>query len=266
MPFLQNDLIKYYTFASLAEHPVKQAIFTRHGGVSPQPWASLNLGSTVGDDPKRVVENRRRAFNALGVELSSLYDVWQVHSTDVVYTDCPRPLYIPHLKADAILTDRPGVNLFMRFADCVPILLYDPMRPAVGLVHAGWKGTVTRVAAVAVGAMQAKLGSQPADLVAAIGPSIGPHHYEIGPEVISQVKQAFGQDAIQLLQKTNRGAAGSLQFDLWNANRLVLEGAGVRQIEIAEICTACHLEDWYSHRGEHGSTGRFGVLLGIETQ
>jgi copper oxidase (laccase) domain-containing protein len=107
---------------------------------------------------------------------------------------------------------------------------------------------------------------QPWHLVAAIGPSIGPHHYEIGPEVISQVKQAFGQDAIQLLQKTNRGAAGSLQFDLWNANRLVLEGAGVRQIEIAEICTACHLEDWYSHRGEHGSTGRFGVLLGIETQ
>jgi len=187
-----------------------------------------------------------------------------VHSADVVYTDQPRPVHAPHLKADAILTDRPGVGLFMRFADCVPILLYDPRRHAVGLVHAGWKGTVQRVAAAAVVAMQDRMNSRPADLMAAIGPSIGPHHYVVGPDVIARVRQAFGQDASKLLQNVDREGAVGVQFDLWSANRLVLEDAGVQQIEVAGICTACHLEDWYSHRGEHGMTGRFGVLLGLK--
>jgi hypothetical protein len=263
MPFHQNGLIKYYTFASLADYPVRQAIFTRRGGVSPRPWTGLNLGGTVGDDPQRVLENRHRALAALGVELDSLYDVWQVHSANVVYTDRPRPLDVPHLKADAILTDRPGITLFMRFADCVPILLYDPRHRAIGLVHAGWKGTVERVATAAIESMQDRIGSRPADLIAAIGPSIGPHHYEVGPEVITQVKLVFGSQASQLLHTIQGRETEGVQFDLWNANRLVLEGAGVHQIEIAEICTACHTEDWYSHRGEHGNTGRFGVLLGI---
>ena len=264
MPFHHSDEIRYHTFESLEETGIVHAAIARQGGVSPQPWASLNVGGTVGDEAARVLENRKRSFRALGREFGSLYDVWQVHGTDVVCTDSPRPLDQPHRKADAILTDQPGITLFMRFADCVPIFLHDPIHQVVGLVHAGWQGTVKKTAASAVRAMQARYGARPQDILAGIGPSVGAHHYEVGPEVVQQVQQAFGADGIDLLKSPNGGGENSgVQFDLWRANQQVLEEVGVRRIEIAEICTACHLEDWYSHRGEQGCTGRFGVLIGL---
>jgi len=259
MTFHQSGLLRYYTFELLDEFPVQQAVLTRRGGVSPAPWAALNLGGTVGDDPQRVRENRGLALRTIGREMDSLYDVWQVHSAEVVCTDRPRPPDVRHLQADAILTDAPGVTLFMRFADCVPILLYDPVRQVVGLVHAGWQGTIKRIISAAVQTMQARYTSHPQDIQAGIGPSIGLHHYQIGPDVASQVRGAFGEDAAGLLTSRN----GSLCFDLWQANRLLLEQSGVRHIQVSGICTACHLDDWYSHRGEHGKTGRFGALIGL---
>jgi YfiH family protein len=264
MPFLQSDEIRYHIFESLEETGIIHGTIARQGGVSLQPWDSLNVGGTVGDEPGRVLENRRRSFRALGREFESLYDVWQVHGTDVVFTDCPRPPDQPHLQADAILTDQPGVTLFMRFADCVPIFLYDPIHQVIGLVHSGWQGTVKKTAAYAVRAMQARYSSRPQDILAGIGPSVGPDHYEVGPEVVEQVKQAFGADATGLLKSLNGGSEKSgVQFDLWRANQTVLGEVGVQQIEVANICTACHLEDWYSHRGEQGRTGRFGALIGL---
>ena len=264
MPFHQSGEIRYHTFESLEETEIVHASITRQGGVSPQPWVSLNVGGTVGDEAARVLENRRRSFLALGRPYESLYDVWQVHGTEAVCADSPRPREQPHLKADAILTDQPGVTLFMRFADCVPIFLYDPIRRVVGLAHAGWQGTVKKTAAYAVRAMQARYCSRPQDILAGIGPSVGPHHYEVGSDVVVQVRQAFGAGAADLLKSPNGGSEKSgVQFDLWRANLLVLEEVGVQQIEIANICTACHLEDWYSHRGEQGRTGRFGALIGL---
>ena len=261
MPFTQIDGLRLFQFDSLTAQGVRHGIFTRRGGVSPAPWQALNVGGLVGDDPDRVQENRRRTFQALGCALESLYDVWQVHSREVVCTDEPRPPQQPHLKADAILTDQPEVTLFMRFADCVPILLYDPKRQVVGLVHAGWMGTVSRVAAYAVQAMQEQYRSSPGDLLAAIGPSIGAHHYEVGQKVIDQVRAAFGADAPSLLSLSIGAENAKARFDLWSANQLVLEQSGVRHVELAGICTACHLQDWYSHRGEGGRTGRFGALV-----
>ena len=264
MPFRQSDTIRYFTFESLSEGGLVHAAVTRQGGVSPEPWASLNVGGTVGDEAQRVLENRKRAFRSLSCSFESLYDVWQVHGKDVVCAQAPRPPETPHLRADAILTDRSGVTLFMRFADCVPIFLYDPARKVVGLVHAGWQGTVQRLAADAVRVMQDAYGSQPQDIRAGIGPSIGPHHYPVGPEVVLRVQDAFGQDAAGLLCASNGGKENfGVQFDLWGANRLILESAGVRQVEVPEICTACHIEDWYSHRGEQGRTGRFGALIAL---
>jgi hypothetical protein len=260
MPFHESNSVRYLTFESLDEAGVSHAVFTRRGGVSPAPWASLNLGGTVGDDPARVAQNRQRAFDAVGCGVETLFDVWQVHSADVVRADAPRPLHTPHQKADAIITDRPHVTVLMRFADCVPIFLYDPVQRAVAMAHAGWQGTVRRTAQAAVRAMRAAYRSHPADLLAVIGPSIGAHHYPVGPEVAEQVRLAFGVDAALLLPASN----GAVQFDLWAANRLVLEQAGVRQIEICEICTACHLADWYSHRGDRGKTGRFGAIIGLK--
>lgn len=261
MPFHQIDSIRYLTFDLFDALGVSHAVFTRQGGVSPAPWDSLNVGSLVGDQPECVAENRRRSFAALGRSLDSLYDVWQVHSSDVVIAEAPRN-GAQHHRADAILTDRPEVTLYMRFADCVPVLLVDPEHHAVGLVHAGWQGTVKKVAAAAVSAMQARYASRPETLLAGIGPSIGPHHYPVGEEVAAQVRVAFGEQAHTLLEAANNQSG--VQFDLWSANRLVLEQAGVQQIEISQICTACHPEDWYSHRGEHGRTGRFGALIALQ--
>jgi hypothetical protein len=147
----------------------------------------------------------------------------------------------------------------MRFADCVPVLLHDPVRGVVGLAHAGWMGTVRGTITAAVSAMQSGFGSAPEDIRAGIGPSIGPDHYQVGEDVAAQVRQAFGPDSDRLLAVRD----GSIFFDLWAANRLHLQRAGVRQIELAGLCTACHLDDWYSHRAEHGRTGRFGALIAL---
>ncbi len=256
----QVDKIQYFTFESFLNTGVVAAAFTRKGGVSPAPWISLNVGGTVGDAPERVSENRKRSFTAVGRDPESMFDVWQVHSIEVVKTDKPRPINEAHQKADAILTDKDTVTLFMRFADCVPVLLYDPVHRAIGLVHAGWAGTVKKIGKVAVQAMQACYGTDPASLLTGIGPSIGPDHYPVGEEVIFQVKESFGDEAHSLLN----AHGNSIHLDLWSANRLVLEQAGVKHIEMSGICTACHLSEWYSHRGEQGKTGRFGLLFALE--
>lgn len=261
MPFHQPDQISYLTFNIFADFPLSHAVFTRRGGTSSPPWAQLNVGSTVGDSQSNVDENRRRSFEVVGRKLDSMYDSWLVHGVQALIADHPVPPSIERpRKADIILTDKSDVTLFMRYADCVPILLHDPNRAVVGLVHAGWKGTVKRVAKVAVEAFTARYGSAPQDILAAIGPSIGPHHYEVGQEVVTEVQDSFGADASEFLENHN----GSTHFDLWSANKAILNQAGVRQIEHPELCTACNLDDWFSHRAENGRTGRFGVLIGLD--
>lgn len=260
MPFACQSEIKYYQFDLFKLPGVVHGIFTRHGGVSPAPWDSLNVGGLIGDARSNVVENRHRMFAVLGRQVETLFDVWQVHSADVICTNAPRGLDQPHIKGDAILTDRASITLFMRFADCVPILLYDPTRKVAGMVHAGWQGTVKKVAGAAVRKMQEVYGSSPQDILAGIGPSISADHYEVKEDVIGQVRAVFEADAERVLVSCN----GKTAFDLKRANQLVLEESGVQQIEISDICTACHTEDWFSHRGDGGKTGRFGVLLAID--
>lgn len=262
MPFQHKDRIRYYQFESLTNHGLTHGIFTRRGGLSPEPWDSLNVGGLLGDDPKRVYGNRVLSFQALGRDPDSVYDVWQVHGAEVISTRRNRPKDAAHVKADAILTDRPEVTLFMRFADCVPVVLFDPHRQVIGLVHAGWQGTVKGVVRATLERMEREYGVRMSNVLACIGPSIGVDHYEIGPEVARQVQEAFGAQAEALLTRNN----GSIHFDLWQANRLILEAQGVSQVEVAGLCTACHPEDWYSHRGEMGKTGRFGGLIALPDQ
>ena len=257
MTFNQHHGLRYYQFDTIQ---TRHALFTRHGGVSPDPWGSLNVGGTVGDDLGRVRQNRILSFEALQREPETMFDVWQVHSADVVCARSPRPLDESYRQADIILTDKPDVTLFMRFADCVPILLHDPRQGVVGLAHAGWMGTLRDVATVTVDAMKKNYGCKPADIVAGIGPSIGPDHYEIGADVILQVMQKHGDES-ELFLKSQRG---KIHFNLWEANRVALERAGVDTIEVSGICTACHIEDWYSHRAEKGRTGRFGALISLQ--
>jgi YfiH family protein len=256
MPFHQSDNIRYFRFDTVR---ARHAIFTRRGGLSPEPWNSLNVGGTVGDDSKRVRANRNLSLQALGCDPDTVFDVWQVHGADVACATAPRPDGESVRQADIILTDKPNVTLYMRFADCVPILVHDPRRGVVGLAHAGWKGTIGDVTASMVKAMRDQYGSNPSDLVAGIGPSIGPDHYEVGADVILQVMQKFGDQSDRLLQSHN----GKIHFDLWETNKLLLKRAGIGTIEVAGICTACHTRDWFSHRAEKGRTGRFGALISL---
>lgn len=258
MPFHQAGDLRLYTFESLNRPGLQHAVFTRRGGVSPSPWSSLNLGGTVGDDVPRVLENKRRALESVGRSADSLHEVWQVHSADVV--DARQPRGQEGLRqADAMITSNPRVTLLMRFADCVPILLYHPDRQAIGLVHAGWLGTVRKTVVHAVRALQETYGCDPGGLLAALGPSIGPDHYAVGGDVVGAIREALGPAAEEVL--TVRG--GQVHLDLWLANRRLLEGEGVAAIEGAGLCTACHAEDWYSHRAEKGKTGRFGALMAL---
>jgi YfiH family protein len=255
----EADGLRFYQFASLDAANVAQAMFTRHGGVSPAPYATLNMSISTGDSRENVRANRTQAFQALQRDPASLADLWQVHSADVVVADRPNAGREHQGQADCLITDRPEVTLFLRFADCVPILLYDPRRPAVGLVHAGWRGTLLKAAAAAVQAMAERYGSRPADLVAAIGPSIGPCHYTVGPEVAEQTRAAFGSHAEELVERAN----GSYRLDLWAANAHCLRASGVEQIEVAGLCTQCHADEFYSHRAHGSRTGRFGALIGL---
>lgn len=258
MPFHEKDGIKFFSFQSFPRS-VTQAIFTRRGGVSSAPWLSLNVGGSVGDEKTCVAENRIRSFQTLDRNPASIHDVWLVHGTNIVYADEPRPLESPSPQADILLTDNPQVTLFMRFGDCTPLFFYDSKKGVAGIAHAGWMGTVKNVAGAAIKGMQAKYGCKPEDINAGIGPAIGVDHYQVGEDVISQVRAAFGQEAEAVLETRD----GSAYFDLWKANALQLRRAGVEQIEISAICTACHLDDWFSHRAEKGKTGRFGALLAL---
>ena len=257
MPLIQHNGLRYFQFDSLR---TKHALFTRHGGVSPEPWGSLNVGGTVGDDLARVRRNRVLSFETMGCEPESIFDVWQVHSADVVCARAPRPVDESYRQADIILTDQRDVTLFMRFADCVPIMVQDPRNGVIGVAHAGWMGTLRDVATATVEAMKKNYGTKPADILACIGPSIGPDHYEIGADVILQVMQKF-EDESELVLKSHNG---KIHFNLWETNRLLLERAGVEHIEICGICTACNTNDWFSHRAEKGRTGRFGALISLQ--
>jgi YfiH family protein len=258
MPIQAVEPLHIFKFTSFPTANLIHGIFSRHGGVSPAPWRSLNVGGTVGDLAERVDENRRRAFQALGLDPGSMFDVWQIHSAESVRADRPRNGR-PHQKADIIVTDMLGIALFMRFADCVPIVMYDPEKGAIGLAHAGWLGTVRNAAGAAVKAMVDSFGSDPSDLVVGLGPSIGPDHYPVGEDVLRRFRASFGPGAEDHIVDFD----GATHLDLWSANRSLLEREGVTQIEISGICTACQVDQWYSHRAEDGRTGRFGAILAL---
>jgi len=255
----QNDReVVYYQFESLAARGVPHGVFTRLGGRSAAPYASLNVGHTVGDDHDAVEANHALVYAALGVEPRRVVTAHQVHGHHVaVVSGLEGGSVVP--VTDGLATAEPGLLLMMRFADCLPVLLYDERRRAVGLAHAGWRGTMADVAGHTVRAMQAAFGSDPADLVAALGPGIGPCCYQVGEEVIRAAAAAFPASAGVL----RRQADGSTHFDLIGANRWQLRRAGVARCEAAPLCTACDVGEFYSHRAEAGRTGRFAVLLGL---
>jgi YfiH family protein len=267
-----RDGIQFYSSDIFDGHAALSAVVTtRHGGESTGPYATLNLGGRTGDDPEAVRRNRARAAALVGAKPARLTFGRQVHGAHVavVARDHPGGAFDA---TDALVSDAPDVPLVILTADCAAVFLFDPVRRAIGIAHAGWRGTVAGVATRTVAAMRDAFGCSPDDLLASIGPSIGPCCYEVGAEVIAAVDDAFPDDADELLVEPDMASAGSFRaavnegrrhFDLWRANELALMGAGLREerIEVARLCTACRTDLFYSHRAEQGTTGRFGGII-----
>ncbi len=250
----------YYRFHNLSSFDgLAHGVFTRLGGQSRPPWHTLNTGYAVGDDPGAVEANHYLICEALGFSTDDLVSPHQVHGTRVAVVSVgDRRTVIQG--TDALITRSPGLLLLLRFADCTPVWLYDPVRQAIGLVHAGWRGTAAGTVRAAVDAMGDAFGSRPADLVAGIGPAIGPCCYEVGKEVADAVQAAFPGEGSRFLDAQ---LSGRWHLDLWEANRQHLVQAGVTRVEVAGVCTACHTDEWFSHRAERGRTGRIGALIGL---
>ncbi|MCS7260264.1 MAG: peptidoglycan editing factor PgeF [Anaerolineae bacterium] len=254
----QLDGLPVYQFEAWLDQPhLVHAIFTRHGGVSRPPYATLNLSRAVGDDPSAVEQNHARIYQALHISRSQVVQCHLMHGTAIRVVTGRGDGGLP-AAADGLVTAQPGVMLSMRFADCVPILLHDPQRRAVGLVHAGWRGTLQSVAAAAVRVMTEQLGCAARDITAVIGPSIGPCCYEVGGEVIQALAAALPDMAAALLRREGQ----RVYLDLWQANCQQLLAAGVGCVQQMAVCTACRRDLFFSHRGDGGRTGRFGVVIG----
>jgi YfiH family protein len=257
----ERDGLLAYRFETLPGQ-LDAFVSTRRGGVSASPYDSLDLGLRVGDEDERVVENRRRLFAAFEMPLER--SVWckQVHADRVVVVgadDAGRGSTEEETivgETDALVTDTPDLPLCVTVADCVPVVIFDPQRHVVGLAHAGWGGTVARISSRTVRVMCERFGCDPASMVAAIGPSIGPAAYEVGGDVIERAQASFGERAAEILTAVEGGKA---TFDLWSANRIDLEEAGLSRgrIELSGIASEAQLEDFYSHRVEGARTGRF---------
>jgi len=253
------DSMVFYRFASLDNNRLAHAVSTRLGGISPAPYDSLNIGLTVGDKPERVHDNTKIMLQALEIAPGQVVTCRQVHGRNTARVGPGQEgTIIPD--CDALVTNARGIFLLMRFADCVPVLLWDPQHAAIGLAHAGWQGTIRQVTVAAVERMQAEFCTQPQDLFAALGPSIGPCCLEVGPEVVAEVRKHL-PEAEQLM--SNFKADGHAHLDIWQANREQLRRCGVRQIEVASVCTCCHQDEFYSYRASRGVTGRFGAVIGL---
>ena len=251
--------IRTYHFSNLNRSGIFNAIFSRQGGVSQHPFESLNFGGTVGDDPIHVLENHKRAFMAVNKPLESRFDVWQVHGKEIIVTNRPRVDSERHQKADGIITAQTGITLLMRFADCVPVMVADPEKKVVGIYHAGWQGTLLKVGAGFIETMKNRFHSKAENLIAGIGPSICSECYQVGEDFKLKFKKVFGKDLDRMLKVID----DSYHLDLWLANTIILEESGVKNIEVAGICTAHNPNEWYSHRGEFGRTGRFGAVISL---
>jgi len=220
----------------------------RHGGVSRPPYATLNLGLHVHDDPTAVRENRRRFLAAWGIPCDRLVIPNQTHTANVARVfddDIAEGRTFPN--TDALVSDCQNVALGVLVADCVPVFLYDPAHRAVGMAHAGWRGTFDGVVAATVRRMKEEFGTHPNDLSVILGPAIGRCCYEVSAELADRFRRRFGEDV-----------ADGRHLSLWKAIRTELEREGVpsSRVVTTELCTACNTDYFFSHRREGAPTGR----------
>lgn len=245
---------------------VTHAFSTRLGGVSEGVFSSMNFSFTRGDNPEHVRENYRRMARALGVEETRMVLSHQTHTVNVrTVTEADAGKGVvrerDYTDVDGLITDVPGLTLVTFFADCIPLWFVDPVHRAVGLSHSGWRGTVHRMGAVTLSRMAEAYGTDPADVIACIGPGICRDCYEVGGEVIEEFRAAF--DASRHRTLFSRRENGRYLLDLWQANAAVLMEAGVRwqNIHVTDICTHCNPGLLFSHRTQGDARGNLAAFL-----
>lgn len=261
--FRQRGGLETLAWLAFDQLPVDVMVTTRHGGVSSGSYATLNLGLHVGDESADVLENRRRAAEALGADPSDFVFCNQAHSREVrIVAAADRGRGAWSLddaigNADALVTADPGTVLVVMVADCVPIVLYDPTAQVLACVHAGWRGTVFRVVDAALEAM-ATLGAQPENIIAGLGPAISPDGYQVGDEVADAARGSFGARVEHVIRPDG---TGKWLFDLWAANLVILNEAGVaaERTNVARIPTGADTGHFFSDRAVR-PCGRFAAI------
>ncbi|MCK5028816.1 MAG: peptidoglycan editing factor PgeF [Bacteroidales bacterium] len=231
---------------------------TRIGGVSSKRLESLNLGYTVNDNPKNVTQNLDSLAKSLLFEKEQMVSPKQTHSKNIGIVNSSKDLFPDK---DALITNKSEICIFIRTADCVPILLYDPIQKAIAAIHSGWKSTIQEISKHTIELMQKEFGTKPENLIAGVGPSIGPEVYEVGIEVTQMFHKQFGVDhMVNPIKNSNK-----YLLNLWKANKQILLDSGIpeNQIEIAKICTYTNPELFYSARRDGVKTGRLatGIML-----
>ena len=300
VPVLRGRSLPHLAFPSLDETGfIRHAFTTRAGGVSEGVCATLNLSFSRGDKEEAVRENFRRVAEELGAAADQFVFTDQTHTTSirvVTKDDAGKGLTRPkdYSDIDGLVTNVPGIVLSVFTADCVPVFLADPVHKAIGLVHSGWRGTAGRIAEKALRIMADQYGTDPADVICAVAPSICQDCYEISRDVAEIFGEAFAGREEEILTSPLQGIQRSLfqntalqtsgaaavsirqilrsghpedkfHLDLWQANRIVLEEAGAlpAHIAVTDICTCCNPDLLFSHRASHGKRGNLGAFLMI---
>lgn len=264
--------VEYITFPLLSRTGMVKHLFsTRIGGVSKGIYSTMNLSYTRGDEKEAVDENFRRIAEVLQCDVGNIVCSDQTHTVNlrvVSRQDGGKGIIKPkdYTDIDGLLTDEPGLILATFFADCVPLYFVDTKRKAIALAHSGWRGTVARMGRCVTERMKEVYGSDPADLVAAIGPSICQECYEVSEDVadaFAQEFRGFGQTDEILLSK----GGGKYRLDLWRANEIILAEAGIpeSQIQVTDLCTCHNSKYLFSHRASLGKRGNLGAFLGLRT-
>lgn len=263
-PFISFPVLSELSF-------IRHGFSTKLGGVSEGMFATMNLGSETlpyTDEPDKIEENYRRIANSIGFDVNSVVVSHQTHKTAIRVVDEKdrgKGLFVPrdYSDIDGLITNRPGLTLVTKYADCVPLYFVDPVKKAIGLSHAGWRGTVAKIGRITVEAMQKNFGCDPGDMITVIGPSICMDCYEISEDTAAEFKQAFPEyQEIAILKPEENG---KYLCDLWAANRQVLIEAGIKtdHIHICGVCTSCNSDLLFSHRKTQGRRGSLAAFLTI---
>jgi len=239
------------------------AFTTRFGSVSGGIYESLNLAQRADDCIDNVKENYSRLCFALGISPDDLVCSTQVHGTHVrVVTkeDCGKLFQPNPHTGDALITKTPGAALMVFVADCVPILLYDPVKQVAGAIHAGWRGTAANIAGITVLKMISEFGCSPSDISAAIGPCIAKCCFETDADVAVAMKDALKEESGLCYTRSDN----KYFVDLKEANRILLKNVGVENTTISDECTSCSSDKYWSHRKTKGQRGSQAAIIAIE--